>query len=364
MFSGIYRGRRVLVTGHTGFKGSWLCEWLLDLGAQVSGYALAPETDPALFTLLGHHQRLHSSRIGDVRSASAVLAAVKEIRPEIIFHLAAQPLVRLSYREPAATWETNVQGTINVLEAARAVPGVTACVVVTSDKCYENREQVWGYRENDPMGGHDPYSSSKGAAELAVASWRRSFFQDPSSCRLASGRAGNVIGGGDWAAERLVVDCIKAIAAGRPLALRHPLATRPWQHVLEPLSGYLHLAAKLCAQGGERFAEGWNFGPADASVTTVEHLARRLIHAWGAGKLEASQGNHLHEAGLLKLDVSKARAQLAWHGIWDVDRTIDETVAWYRAHISGADVCTLTRKQIADYVTDARSAHLEWTHPA
>jgi CDP-glucose 4,6-dehydratase len=363
MFADAFRGRRVLLTGHTGFKGAWLGEWLLGLGAEVHGLALAPDTTPSLFALLDLERRFASHRIVDVRDPAGVHAAVAAIHPEIVLHLAAQPLVRLSYREPAATWATNVQGTIHVLEAVRSVGGVRACVVVTSDKCYENREQVWGYRETDAMGGHDPYSSSKGAAELAVASWRRSFFTDPAGLRLASGRAGNVIGGGDWSADRIVVDFVKAIAAGAPLRLRNPSATRPWQHVLEPLSGYLWLAARLLADDGARLADGWNFGPADASVTTVKDLADRLVAAWGQGVVECpGNAGQPHEAGLLKLDVSKAAAQLGWRGLWDVERTARETVAWYRTHHLGdADMADLTRRQIAAYTADARTAGLAWT---
>ena len=299
----------------------------------------------------------------DVRDAVAVQTAISQIRPSVVFHLAAQPLVRLSYREPAATWATNVQGTIHVLEAIRNIGCVRACVVVTSDKCYENREQVWGYRENDAMGGHDPYSSSKGATEIAVASWRRSFFQDPNGVRLASGRAGNVIGGGDWSTDRIVVDFVKAITNGETLKLRNPNATRPWQHVLEPLSGYLWLAAKLLGTDGERYADGWNFGPADASVTTVGDLAQRLVTAWGMGRVEIP-GNvgQPHEAGLLKLDVSKAGTQLGWHGVWDVQRTVQETVAWYNAHHQkNADLQTLTQQQIATYCRDASLLEVSWT---
>ena len=362
MFADAFRGRRVLVTGHTGFKGAWLSEWLLQLGAEVHGFALAPDTTPALFDVLGLGSRLASHRVGDVRDAQMVLAACAAVRPEIVLHLAAQPLVRLSYREPAATWATNVQGTIHVLEAIRAVGGVRACVVVTSDKCYDNREQIWGYREHDAMGGHDPYSSSKGAAELAVASWRRSFFQDPAGTRIASGRAGNVIGGGDWSADRIVVDFVTAIAAGRTLHLRNPRATRPWQHVLEPLSGYLWLASRLLTPEGQRYAEGWNFGPADASVTTVHDLAQRLVRAWGSGTVEtAGNTGQPHEAGLLKLDVSKAATQIGWRGVWDVERTIAETVAWYRDfHTQTGDIAEITRRQIASYVADAARAGQSW----
>jgi CDP-glucose 4,6-dehydratase len=365
MFSDVFRGRRVLVTGHTGFKGAWLSEWLLGLGAEVTGIALACDTSPALFEVLGLAHRIASHQLIDVRDPQVLAQAVARARPEVVFHLAAQPLVRLSYREPAATWATNVQGTVNLLEAVRSVSSVRACVVVTSDKCYENREQVWGYRETDAMGGHDPYSASKGAAELAVASWRCSFFHDPNGCRLASGRAGNVIGGGDWSKDRIVVDFVTSIIAGRPLALRNPRATRPWQHVLEPLSGYLHLAARLFTKGGERFADSWNFGPADTSVTTVEHLSRLLVAAWGAGDIEIlGNAGQPHEAGLLKLDVSKANTSLGWQGIWGVERTVRETVTWYQAHLTDSDVRSLTRQQIAAYSADARAAGLSWIDSA
>jgi CDP-glucose 4,6-dehydratase len=364
-FAGAFARRRVLVTGHTGFKGSWLCEWLLGLGAEVHGFALKPDARPDLFSILGLDHRLASHQIGDVRDPAAIMAAVQAVRPEVVLHLAAQPLVRLSYREPAATWATNVLGTVHVLEALRRVPGCRACVAVTSDKCYENREQVWGYRESDAIGGHDPYSASKGAAELAVASWRRSFFSDVDSPRLASGRAGNVIGGGDWSADRIVVDFVAAILAGRPLHLRNPGATRPWQHVLEPLSGYLWLAARLLGDDGRRFAEGWNFGPSDASVATVRDLAQRLVAAWGTGSVTcAGNAGQPHEAGLLKLDVSKAAADLGWRGIWDVARTVAETVAWYKAHHAGdIDLPELTWRQISTYTSDARAAGLAWTMP-
>jgi CDP-glucose 4,6-dehydratase len=366
MFGGVFKGRRVLLTGHTGFKGSWLSQWLIELGAEVHGLSLAPDTAPALFEVLGLEQRLASHRLADVRDMAAVQAICVAIQPEVVFHMAAQPLVRLSYREPAATWATNVQGTIHVLEAVRRLACVRACVVVTSDKCYENREQLWGYREADAMGGHDPYSSSKGAAEMAVASWRRSFFHDPSGARLASGRAGNVIGGGDWSADRIVVDFVRAMVAGQPLSLRNPGAIRPWQHVLEPLSGYLLLAAKLLQAEGAGFAEGWNFGPGDANVATVKELADLLVCAWGSGTVEAPlQIGQPHEAQLLKLDVSKARALLGWKGIWDVRRTVAETVHWYKAHHQGSeDLSALTRRQIADYAHDARSAGMAWAGDA
>ena len=352
MNEGFWKGRRVLVTGHTGFKGSWLTRWLLERGADVAGLALAPETSPSLFSLLGLGERIEHHLV-DVRDAEGVRRVLGGTRPEIVFHLAAQPLVRLSYREPKATWDVNVGGTVNLLEAVRLTGGVRACVVVTSDKCYENHEQVWGYRECDPMGGHDPYSSSKGATELAVASWRRSFFQDPAGTLLASARAGNVIGGGDWAADRLMVDFVRAIAQGEPLVLRNPAATRPWQHVLEPLSGYLRLAEALHGQAGHGYAGAWNFGPQDDSVVTVGQLARRLVDTWGQGEVVVARDPaQPHEAGLLKLDCSKARAGLGWHGVWDFPETIRRTVEWYRGHSLGGDPETLTLQQIKAYQED------------
>lgn len=360
MFGDFYRGRRVLVTGHTGFKGSWLCEWLLSLGAEVAGYALAPDTDPSHFEILGLADRIRHT-VGDIRDVALIAALVQDFKPDVVFHLAAQPLVRLSYREPASTWETNVMGTVNLLEAVRACPSVKACVVVTSDKCYENREWPWGYRETEAMGGHDPYSASKGAAELVVASYRRSFFQDSSGCRVASGRAGNVIGGGDWSVDRIVTDFVKSIHAGRPLELRNPAATRPWQHVLEPLSGYLELGRRLCGPDGSDFAEGWNFGPSEESVVLVQELARKLASRWGKGEVAVdTSGSHPHEAGLLKLDCSKARMELGWHGVWNVDETARRVVDWYKEHSEGGDMLSRTRGQIESYSNDAKRQGLPW----
>jgi CDP-glucose 4,6-dehydratase len=361
MFSNSYRNRRVLVTGHTGFKGAWLTRWLQELGADVTGLSLAPDTSPNLFSLLNltKHIRHHEA---DIRDATSIRNIVAECRPEIVLHLAAQPLVRLSYREPKATWDTNVGGTVNLLEAIRSIGGVRACVVVTSDKCYENREQIWGYREGDAMGGHDPYSASKGATELAVTSWRRSFFHDSAGCQLASARAGNVIGGGDWSVDRIVVDFVKAITASQPLVLRNPNATRPWQHVLEPLSGYLDLASRLYQADGHRFADGWNFGPADDSVVTVGELAKRLVAAWGQGHVDvAGNTGHPHEAGLLTLDCRKARTVLGWHGIWAVDETVNRTVSWYRSQHHGHDAESLTLADIHSYTAAARASGMPWT---
>lgn len=360
MFGNVYRGKRVFLTGHTGFKGSWLSEWLLTLGADVAGFALAPDTDPSHFELLGLSRRMRHFE-GDVRDPEALAKAVADFKPEVVFHLAAQPLVRLSYREPAATWASNVMGTVHLLDAVRACPSVKACVVVTSDKCYENREWPWGYRENEAMGGHDPYSASKGATELVVSSYRRSFFHDPAGCRLASGRAGNVIGGGDWSADRIVTDFVKAILSDRPLALRNPKATRPWQHVLEPLSGYLALGAVMMGPDGHAFAEGWNFGPSEDSVVLVQDLARKLVSHWGRGEVVVdTSGNHPHEAGLLKLDCSKARQAMGWHGVWGVDETARRVVAWYKEQSEGGDMFARTREQIESYCSEARKQGLPW----
>lgn len=361
MFGGAFAGRRVLLTGHTGFKGGWLAQWLLSLGARVSGAALAPEADrPNLFDLLGLAGKLDHHLV-DVRDRHALADLVSACRPEVIFHLAAQPLVRRSYAEPHLTWDTNLMGTVNLLEAVRSTPGIRACVVVTTDKCYENREQIWGYREDDPLGGHDPYAASKAAAELAVSSYRRSFLAGPTGCRLASARAGNVIGGGDWSADRLVTDCVAAILTGRPLRLRRPQATRPWQHVLEPLSGYLHLAARLLAADGAGWAEAWNFGPAAEGLETVGSLARRLVEAWGTGEVvECPDPDAPHEAGLLHLDPSKARYRLGWHGIWKVSQAAEATMHWYRAWQQGQDLVALTVAQTAAYAAQAAQAGLAW----
>lgn len=342
-----WNGKRVLLTGHTGFKGSWLALWLHQLGAQVTGLALAPPSTPNLHDQLGLGG-LIDGRIGDIRDAGWVARVVAETQPEVVLHLAAQALVRPSYAEPVATFATNVMGTVHVLEAARQTPSVRAVVVVTSDKCYENREWLWGYREHEAMGGHDPYSASKGCAELVTAAYRRSFFVGGAA--VASARAGNVIGGGDWAADRLVPDIVHGLAAGRRVHIRRPDAVRPWQHVLEPLAGYLRLA-ELLVRDGAVHAEGWNFGPLPGSEQPVRHIASRLAALWGGGELEFAQViDGPHEAGLLRLDASKAQAKLGWRAKLDLDTALAWTVAWQRGWLANPDQArTLTEGQIAQY---------------
>ncbi|OHT18215.1 CDP-glucose 4,6-dehydratase [Edaphosphingomonas haloaromaticamans] len=343
-----WAGRRVLVTGHSGFKGSWLALWLHALGAEVTGFALPAPTDPSLFAaarLTGLIRHVE----GDVRDPAAVRRVVAEARPEMIFHLAAQPLVRLSYREPVETYATNVMGTVHVLEAARQAEGVAGIVCVTSDKCYENREWVWPYRESDPMGGHDPYSSSKGCAELVVSAYRNSFFSEGGPA-VASVRAGNVIGGGDWAEDRLVPDLVRAFRQGAAPVIRSPEAVRPWQHVLEALGGYLMIAERLLA-GEARFADAWNFGPADDDARPVSWIVDRMKAAWGDGASAAMpfSGARPHEAGLLRLDCSKARAALGWRPALALEDAIDWIVEWHRAVDDGHDPRAVTLAQIAEY---------------
>lgn len=361
MFDNVYSGKRVLVTGHTGFKGSWLCLWLEQLGAEVFGYALEPETNPSHFVLTS--PAIHSE-IADIRDYKQLLNSFSSARPDIVFHLAAQPFVRRSYASPLETMDINIMGTANVLEACRHTDSVRAVAIITSDKCYDNKEWVWGYRENDPMGGYDPYSASKGCAELVTASWRNAYFHPDQFAKthhtlVASARAGNVIGGGDWGEDRLIPDLVRAAVAGQPVVIRNPRATRPWQHVLEPLSGYLLLGQRLL-EGRQDCAEAWNFGPNDDGAVTVENVARAIQKQWPRIKYEARQDEHQpHEAGLLKLDCSKARTRLAWKGIWDENTTIQRTVDWYRAYYEQDQL--LTAEQLAEYAQDATQAGLCWT---
>jgi CDP-glucose 4,6-dehydratase len=357
LFGDRYRGRRVLVTGHTGFKGSWLALWLADLGAQVTGIALAPDTQPSHWELLGLDIADH--RV-DIRDGRALAETLKAARPEIVFHLAAQPLVRRSYREPLETWSTNVMGTANVLEACRGVEGLRGIVVVTSDKCYENVGKAHRYREDDRLGGHDPYSASKAAAELLAASYRSSFFHADEGAALASARAGNVIGGGDWAEDRLVPDLVRAVAAGRTLDIRSPEATRPWQHVLESLSGYLTLGQRLL-EGRRDFAEPWNFGPPAEGNATVAGVLARLARHWPELAWRAVDVPRPHEAALLELDIEKARTRLGWQPTWSLDEAVDATSDWYRAFLRDGRV--KSREQLAAYVAKARASRARWAAP-
>lgn len=356
-FLAAYRGKGVLVTGHTGFKGAWLSLWLSRLGARVAGFALDPPTDPNIFTAAGVEGQLARHQIGDVRDFETLRAFVQRTRPDVVFHLAAQPLVRESYREPRATYETNVMGTVHLLDAIRGTSTVRACVVVTSDKCYENREQHQGYRERDPMGGWDPYSSSKGCAELVTAAYRRSFFTSQGrgaadGVAVASARGGNIVGGGDWGDDRLVPDCIRALAAGRAIVLRNPGATRPWQYVLDALAGYLKLGAALLTEG-PAFAEGWNFGPPPATSVTVGELVQEVVARWGNGKVEIDAAPQLHEAGLLAVDPTKARERLGWRTLLSVPEMIEKAVSWYRAYYDcgtrAEDLFDRSTAEIAEY---------------
>jgi len=346
-----WRGKRVFLTGHTGFKGAWLACWLDFLQAEVCGFALAPEAAPNLWELAGLDQRIQS-RLGDIRDAAALAEAMVDFKPEIVLHLAAQSLVHRSYAEPSLTFETNVIGTVNVLEAVRRSPTVRSVVIVTSDKCYENREWLWPYREDEALGGYDPYSASKACAELVVSSWRRSFFaesRDGGEVALASARAGNVVGGGDWARDRLIPDCVRALGRGAAVAIRNPHATRPWQHVLEPLCGYLILAERLVKECGV-VAEAWNFGPPIEEVWPVSRVVDRIVTLWGgdaAWMLESA--NHPHEAGFLAVDATKARTRLGWRPSLGISETLQWTTDWYKRHLAGASAASLVDEQIDKY---------------
>ena len=342
-----WRGRRVFLTGHTGFKGGWLSLWLAELGAEVHGYALAPPTEPNLFTTAGVEKRLAASTLADIRDAAKLEQAMQAARPEVVLHLAAQPLVRQSYAEPVETFAVNVMGTVNLLEAVRRTPGVKAVVNVTTDKCYENREWVWPYRENEALGGHDPYSSSKACSELVTAAWRRSFL-DAAGVQLASARAGNVIGGGDWAADRLLPDFLRALDAGKPLVVRSPQATRPWQHVLEPLSGYLMLAERLCTEGAA-FAEAWNFGPDEADARPVEWIVETLCARMTDATWQRDTAPQPHEAHTLRLDSAKAHARLGWQPCWNLQRALEATLDWHQAWKAGTDMADFSLRQIRAY---------------
>ncbi|QEM02041.1 CDP-glucose 4,6-dehydratase [Mucilaginibacter rubeus] len=352
LFNGFYKNRKVLVTGHTGFKGSWLCLVLNRLGAKVYGYSLPSPTTPSLFSIARVNE-LVTSEINDIRNYNALAKFMDEVQPEVVIHMAAQPLVRESYKNPVETYEVNVMGTVNLLQAIRNTKSVKAVVNVTTDKCYENKEWVWGYREDEPMGGYDPYSNSKGCSELVTSSFRNSFFNPEAYSQhgvgVASGRAGNVIGGGDWAVDRLIPDFIRAITNNEKVVIRNPNAIRPWQHVLEPLSGYLTLAEKLY-QDGVKYAEGWNFGPDDSDAKNVGWIIDKICSLWGDGaQFGLDTGNNPHEANYLKLDCSKAKTLLGWYPKWGIETALGNIVEWTKAYRDNMDMKEVSYKQIERY---------------
>ncbi len=353
-FEEIYRGKRVLVTGHTGFKGSWLALWLHELGAKVTGIALPPATQPNHWDQLN---LLVDDRREDIRDINALRLVFRESQPEIVFHLAAQPLVRRSYREPLETWSTNIIGTANVLDACHHTPSIRAIVAITTDKCYENQEWSWGYRENDRLGGHDPYSASKAGAELVAASYRSAFFNTDTSPLLATARAGNVIGGGDWSEDRLIPDLIRALEKRRSLEIRSPQATRPWQHVLESLSGYLLLGQKLLS-GDKLFAESWNFGPGPEGNRTVSEVLSLLNQQWESMRWHVTDESQPHEATLLYLDSAKARSMLLWQPVWNIDTTLAKTAEWYQDWLESGEI--ISRLQLKSYIDAAAHANIGW----
>ncbi len=354
LFAEVYRGKRALITGHTGFKGSWLALWLNELGADVFGVALPPETYPNHCSLLKLPAKEY---LLDIRDPHAVSRAFLEVKPDIVFHLAAQPLIRRSYRDPLETWSTNVTGTANVLEACRHTHSVRAIVAITTDKCYENREWPWGYRETDRLGGHDPYSASKAGSELVAASYRHAFFNSGRAPLLATARAGNVIGGGDWSEDRLIPDLVRAVANGQSLEIRSPLATRPWQHVLESLSGYLLLGQRLL-QESKACAEAWNFGPEPEGNRTVSEVLGELNAHWPSLRWHVTDNPQPHEATLLYLDSAKARSKLHWQSVWNFETAIKKSACWYRDWLEEGRATS--REQLVDYITAAVQAEVEW----
>jgi len=345
-----WEGKRVFLTGHTGFKGSWLSLWLSELGAEVKGYALAPNTTPSLYIEARVAEKIESE-IGDIRNLKKLQASMLDFNPDILIHMAAQPLVRLSYKDPVDTYDTNVMGTVKVLEAARQCSNLKSVVTVTTDKCYENKEWDWGYREDEAMGGYDPYSSSKGCAELVTSAYRRSFMQDK-GIGLASARAGNVIGGGDWSDDRLIPDILHAFENNQAVIIRNPKSTRPWQHVLEPLSGYLVLAKKLY-ESPRDYAEGWNFGPKEEGAKPVDWILDRMVNNRnGDASWQLDDGEHPHEAGFLKLDISKAKSKLNWQPTWQLEETLERITNWHQAWLTNEDMQQLCRKEINEYSRD------------
>ncbi len=353
MTPNFWENKKVFITGHTGFKGSWLSLWLQEMGAVVKGYALAAPTSPNLFEEANVATGMLSEE-GDIRNFEQLKVSIADFEPEIVFHMAAQPLVRLSYDNPMETYSTNVMGTVHLLEAVKQVGGVKAIVNVTSDKCYENKEWVWGYRENEAMGGYDPYSNSKGCAELVAMSYRQSFFNKDNyavhGCALASARAGNVIGGGDWADDRLIPDMLNAFSNDKIVEIRNPHAIRPWQHVLEPLSGYITIAEHLYKQGPD-FAEAWNFGPKEEDAQPVQWIVERLVYQWGdSAAWFLSEGQHPHEAHYLKLDYSKAKMRLNWTPVWSLEGTLSRIVVWQKKWLAGQDIKQHTINEIKEYI--------------
>jgi CDP-glucose 4,6-dehydratase len=357
-FKDVYKNKRVLVTGHTGFKGSWLSLWLTRLGAEVHGIALEPKTPGDNFVVTGLEKKLNHN-ICNIKDRDALVKLFGEIRPEMVFHLAAQPLVKQSYDDPADTYMTNLMGTVHVLDAIRLTPSVKTAVLITSDKCYKNVEWEWGYRESDELGGLDPYGASKACAELAIQSYRASFFDKPGSAVVASTRAGNVIGGGDWSDKRIVPDIIRALMAGQDIEIRSPQATRPWQFVLEPVSGYLWLGAKMALDGG--LSSGWNFGPEVSTIVTVGTLTEMMTRLWGSGAMkDVSDRNEFHEATLLSLDISKARYRLGWRPALTLDETVEFTVEWYKKFAAKEDLPGFTVQQIEAYTSKAEERGIQW----
>lgn len=349
MYNNIYRNKKVFITGHTGFKGSWLSIWLQTLGAKVCGYSLKPNTNPSMYRELDIENKIEKSIIGNILDYEKLEDSINDFQPEIIFHLAAQPIVRLSYKEPKLTYETNVIGTLNVLEVARKCKSVKAFVNVTTDKCYENKEIARGYKEDEPMGGYDMYSSSKGCVEIMSSSYRRSFLQEEDSMSMATARAGNVIGGGDWAEDRLIPDCIRYINQNKAIEIRNPIAVRPWQHVLEPLSGYLLLGQKLL-ETGKDYAEGFNFGPNEESVLKVSEVAQKIIDNYNKGEIIVHKKDNLHEANLLMLNIEKAKTVLNWTPTYTANEAIKETVEWYKHfYAKDTDMYQYTIQQIKNY---------------
>jgi len=348
LYNDIYRNKRVLITGHTGFKGTWMTLLLKEMGAEICGFSLDPVTEPNHFDLLNLESEINHV-VGDIRNASTLNKVMQDFQPEFVFHLAAQALVKESYTNPANTFDINIMGSVNLLEAVRECKSVRSLVYITSDKCYENVEWIWGYRENDQLGGHDPYSASKGAAEIVFSAYERSFFSQRKTLGAATTRAGNVIGGGDWAANRIIPDCIRSIQSSTPIKLRNPNATRPWQHVLEPINGYLALGAKLY-NNPEIFKGSWNFGPSTSQIRTVEEVANSIVQSLGKGVVEVElTDKNQHEANLLQLNCDKAHQLLGWSPVWNVEKTLNMTAEWYKVFINNGDINAITKSQIQDF---------------